>query len=182
MMAIPSAPTRSSALVLVALLCAAAAAADGGRVRVHQDSGPFTVTVFTAPEPLTAGPAEITVLVQERGSGAVLRDARVEIELRSPAMGPPRIFAASAGTNRLFRVAVVELAPAGDWGLAVVVRRAGATGRVSGSVPVGPPVSRLSWIWPFLAVPPIGVALYALRAAVRRGRRGRESSRVDSSR
>ncbi len=174
MMLTPSAPTRSSALGLVALLCAAAAAADGGRVRVHQDSGPFTVTVFTAPEPLTAGPVEVSVLVQERGSGAVLRDARVEIELRGPAIGPPRIFAASAGTNRLFRVAVVELATAGDWEVAVVVRRAGATGRVSGSVPVGPPVSRLSWIWPFLAVPPIGVALYALRDAIKRGRQARQ--------
>lgn len=181
-MLIPNAPARSPALVLAALLCAGTAAADAARVRVHQDSGPFTVTVFTAPEPLTAGPAEISVLVQERGSGAVLRDARVEIELRGPAIGPPRIFAASAGSNRSFRVAVVELEPEGDWEIAVVVRRAGATGRVSASVPVGPPVSRLSWIWPFLAGPPIGVALYALGNAVRRGRKRREIAEVDASR
>ena len=152
----------------LAVLCASAATADDGRVRLHRDAGPFTVTVFTAPEPLTAGPADVSVLVQDRVSGEALFDARVEIELHPPGAVRGRITAAVPGANRLFQAAVVELATPGDWGLGVAVSRAGATGQVSCVLPVGAPASRLPAIWPFLAAPPLGVALYAIGGALRR--------------
>jgi hypothetical protein len=160
---------RTSAALVV--LCAASALADGGRVRLHQDAGPFRVTVFTAPEPLTAGPADISVLVQDRASGETLLDARVAIALRAPGASQPRIIAAARGSNRLFQSAAVELAAPGAWDLTVTVGRSGAIGRVSCVLPVGPPDSRFVAIWPYLALPPVGVALYALGAVLLRGRR-----------
>ena len=70
---------RRAIAAFALLLCAAAAAADGGRVRLRQDAGSFAITVFTAPEPLAAGTADVSVLVQDRQTGAVLLDASVDL-------------------------------------------------------------------------------------------------------
>lgn len=159
---------RRWAAAAVLLLCAAAGTADGGRVRLRQDAGPFAITVFTAPEPLAAGPADISVLVQDRQSGAVLLDAAVEIRLAGPAGTAPVFASAVPGTNRLLKAAAVALDRPGPWNVEVVVRREGETARVTCPLPVSPPVSRLASAWPFLAFPPAAVALFALRRAIRR--------------
>jgi len=151
-----------------ALACAAVALGDGGRVRLQADAGPFAVTIFTAPEPLAAGPADVSVLVQDRTTGEVLPDASVEIVLAGPGGGARTIRAAGPGTNRLLRAAALSFDRAGSWGLEVVVRRGIETGRVACPLPVGPPGSPLGGVWPFLAFPPAAIGLFALRGAIRR--------------
>jgi hypothetical protein len=151
----------AAGVLLLALIEGAVAHADGGRLRSRQVAGPFAVAVFTAPEPLAAGAADISVLVQDRVSGEVVLDAEVTLELSGP--GPARAIAAGAGANRLLKAAVVDLAPAGLWTLGVAVRRGAAAARVSCELPVGAPASRLSAIWPLLALPPLAVVLFALR-------------------
>src|SRR6266478_1753293 len=71
-------------LFLVAALLAFSswAQADGGFVELHQEVGPFVVTVFSAPGPLRAGPVDITVLVQDRASGQPLLDGEVLVRLK----------------------------------------------------------------------------------------------------
>jgi hypothetical protein len=161
---------RRAALLFVLFACAAAAAADGGRVRVRRAAGPWTITVFTSPEPLVAGPADVSVLVQERDGGAIVLDADIVFELRGPG-GKERAVAAGPGTNRLLESAVVTLATPGDWLVSVSVRRAGESARVSCPLPVGPAPSRLAGLWPLLAFPPFGVALFALHGALASSRR-----------
>ena len=159
---------RRGVVAAALLACAAAVLGDGGRVRLRGDAGPFTVTIFTAPEPLAAGPADVSVLVQDRATGEVLPDASVEIVLVGPGGGAPTIRAAAPGTNRLLRAAAVTFDRPGSWGLEVVVRRGSETGRVACPLPVGPPSSPLGAVWPFFAFPPAAIGLFALRGAIRR--------------
>ena len=65
--------------------------------RVKQ-AGPFIVSIFTAPEPLRAGPVDVSVLVQSSG-GAVLTDAVVDILLES-ATAPDRAAASQSHARR----------------------------------------------------------------------------------
>ena len=51
-------------------------------LRARQEAGPFIVSIFTAPEPLRAGPVEVSVLVQS-SDGGVLTDAVVDLLLES---------------------------------------------------------------------------------------------------
>jgi hypothetical protein len=166
---------RRGAALLALFACAAAAAADGGRVRVRQEAGPWTVTVFASPDPLVAGPADLSVLVQDRDGGSVVPDARVVFVLRGPA-GDERAVTAGRGANRLLGSAVVTFATPGDWLLSVRVHRAGASAELSCALRVRPGPSRLAGLWPYLAFPPFGVALFALHGAlVSRRRKSRRS-------
>jgi len=79
---------KMRAALAAALLWPAAAYPDGGTLRLRQDTGPFMVSVFTAPQPLRAGPADVSVLVQDRASTEVLLDAEVTLTLRPPDGAP----------------------------------------------------------------------------------------------
>jgi hypothetical protein len=163
--------TARAASAAVLFLAAALAVGDGGRVRLRQDAGPYAITVFTAPEPLIAGPADVSVLVQDRRTGDVVLDAPVEVRLRPPDGVRTLAHATTAGRNRLLRHAAVEVPFAGQWHLEVAVRRGTAEEIVSALLPVEPASSHDASVWPFVAAPPVAVALFALREARFRRRR-----------
>ena len=158
--------------IAAALLLAIAsrAQADGGRVRMHQTAGPFALTVFTAPEPLTVGSAEVSVLVQDALTGEAVLDADVEIRLRPLDAVETVQYAARPGNNRLFRQATVNLSSPGRWHLEVAVRRGTQEGIISGLLPVATAASRWRTAWPFVAAPVLLVVLF-LAGARRRRRR-----------
>lgn len=162
---------RRAGLLASGLLVAAVAPADGGRQLLRRDAGPFTITVFTAPEPLTAGLADVSVLVQERGSGRVALGAAVALRVRPPGGTAWRGVEAGIGSNRLYRSAVLDVPVAGDWDLEVVVRRDGETATVTGMLPVGPAASKAAGIWPYLAAPPLLITIFAAGQVLRRRRR-----------
>jgi hypothetical protein len=162
---------RRLLLSSVLALCAAGALADGGRVRLRQDAGSFAITVFTQPEPLTSGPADLSVLVQDRATGRPLLDAEVEIRLKGPGAESTRTDIATSGTNRILKVIATDLPAPGNWRYEVVVRRGGETATVTGMLPVGARASRISAIWPYLATPPLVIVLFAWREAHSRRRR-----------
>lgn len=185
----PSAPygigrwlSRLAAL-LVAALAAGDVGADGGVVRLKETRGAFTVTVFS-PEPVEAGPVDLSVLVQG-GDAEVSTDAAVDLVLQPPdPTRPPIARRASreAATNRLLRAAVVELDEPGEWRLEVRVRRGDETATFVGALAVGPPRSRLLRLWPQLALPLVAVLLFAggqwlaaRREMSRRGASGRSA-------
>jgi hypothetical protein len=162
---------REAHFLAACLLVAAVAAADGGRQLVRQDAGPFRITVFTAPEPLAVGPADVSVLVQERGSGRVVLDAAVTVRLRPPGEPAWRRVEADVGSNRLLRSAALDLPVPGDWDLEVEVGRNGETAAVSATLPVRPPAPKAAAIWPYLAAPPLAIAFFAAGQGLRRRRR-----------
>ena len=150
-------------MMLTVLGLETAVSADGGLLRTRQQAGPFIVSIFTAPE-LRAGPVDVSVLVQSSG-GTVLSDAVVDILLESATSPIERRQAratADAAANKLVKAAVVDLPAAGPWTLSVSVHFNGASARVTCLLPVAPARSRMSLIWPWLVVPPVVIALFAV--------------------
>jgi hypothetical protein len=156
------------------LLLPAFAAADGGLVRVSRPAGPFVLTVFTAPTPLAAGPADVSVLVQDHTSLVPLLDARVSLDLALAAGGgaPLRVPATRAhATNRLLYAATVSLPAAGEWRLRARVEREGTVGEVVCRLPVEAGRPRVLAFWPWLLLPPVAVAFFALNDHLARRQR-----------
>ena len=100
---------------------------DGDIVRAQSVSGSMIVTVFTAPDPLRAGPTDVAVLVQDSSSGAPILNAAVRAST-SPvghsavAPGEAPIVAA---TNKLLSAATIDIPSPGDWDLQISIERAG---------------------------------------------------------
>jgi hypothetical protein len=144
------------------------AAGDGGAMRIVETAGPFIVGVFSAPEPLRVAPADLSVLVLERTGGQPVLDAAVALEVRPPDgsdAAPQRLDATHAqATNKLLYAALFLPAVPGEWTLHVTVTRGAASAAVQCTLPVAPERVSLAVIWPYLAIPPLAIALYALRA------------------
>lgn len=163
---------------LTAALVSRPAWGDGGTLRVMEPSGPFVVGVFSTPEPLRVAPADLSVLVLERTGGNPILDAVVSLEVRPPAgsdAGPQRLGATRGrATNKLLYAAPFLPGMSGDWTLHVTVTRGTESAAVECTLPVASDQAALVGIWPYLAIPPVAIALYAVRAwlLARRGRRG----------
>jgi hypothetical protein len=166
-------------LTLVLVLAAAQAMADGGTVRAREAVGPFTVTVFTAPQPPAVGPLDVSVLVQDANDAAVL-DADVGVRLTSADGGTEiaRDATRAAATNKLLYAAVADVPAAGTWTVDVDVRRGDVRAAVTTAVPVGPASPALRALWPYLALPPVGLLLFALHQTLSAGRRGVDRTSV----
>ena len=86
----PESPTVSYILLGLALAIPAAAAGyglfaperidiDGDVVRIQQISGPFRISVFTAPDPVEKDDFEVAVLVQDARTSEAILDSEVEL-------------------------------------------------------------------------------------------------------
>lgn len=164
---------KRAAAAAVLLAIASHAPADGGRMRLKETAGPFVVAVFTAPDPLTVGTADVSVLVQDALTSDAVIDADVEIRLRPlvPEGAETVQYAAAPGRNRLLRQAIVRLPSAGRWHLEIAVHRGAQGAIVSALVTVAPPTSPWRTEWPLLAAPAVLVALFVAGARRRRRRR-----------
>ena len=165
---------RALALAAVLFTCATAAFGDGGRLRVSVDAGEFRVAIFTSPEPLAAGRADVSVLVQGRASGEAILDAGVTLELLGPGGSGSVVTAGRHARNRLFYGAEVELSP-GAWIATARVRRGVSEAVATAAFDVRDSRRALQGAaWPYLSIPPFAVALYAANRGLRnRGRKRR---------
>lgn len=160
-------------LLLVALCAARHAFADGGVVRLKGEAGPFVVTLFSG-EPLRAGPADLSVLVQRREDGAAVLDAHVDLELEKPGGEVVRWVASrEQATNRLLQASTVDLDQEGRWKVRVAVRTVRGSGELAGEILVAAPQAPLARVWPLLAVPAAAVAWFVVLRWLRRRRRSR---------
>lgn len=155
-----------AACLLAALLLAGRAGADGGAVRLSQRVDDVSVTVFTSPTPLRAGPIDVSVLLLDGRTGAVIGDAGVNVTLRTP---PPEEMTVTAtatraqATNKLLYAALLDLPAAGAWRVEVAIDRAGhPPAAVTFDVDVAPPLPPWRTYWPYFALPAIAIAVYAL--------------------
>jgi hypothetical protein len=167
-----SAP-RGVVITLTVLCLEAVVLADGGVLRARHATGPFVVSVFTAPEPLRVGPVEVSVIVESSGGG-VLTDAVVDLLFESGTRGidPRRARATHDGASiGLAQAAVVDLPSAGEWTLTISVRSGAGAASTTCLLPVAPAASRLGTIWPWLLVPPIGILLFAVHQTLKQRRR-----------
>lgn len=91
------------------------AAADGGKLQLRREAGPYQITIFTSPTPLRPGPVDLSVLVQDQ-AGEIVDNADVEFQLKSES-GALLLQPASqaAATNKLLQSAKFVLPEGGAW-------------------------------------------------------------------
>ncbi len=134
--------------------------ADGGTLRLSERVDGYQITVFTAPAPLRAGPADVSVFVQDADTGEPAAGVRVTVQA-APRGRPDRAVrqpaTAEAATNKLFRSALFELPESGWWEIEAMVVGERGQARVRFEVEVAdrPPnwQAMAPWVgWPVLAV------------------------------
>lgn len=156
-------PGTAIPLILSAVLLAAAAPpvrADGGTVRASVQKGRWQVTVFTSPNPLRAGPVDVSVLVQDAKTGRPDPAARVTVTAASRTVPPVVVSEPAtpdAATNKLLVAALFDLPEAGWWDFQVEVAAAGETHEAAFAAEAAEPlpgwVSLAGWVgWPAAAV------------------------------
>jgi hypothetical protein len=166
-----AATARALLLALAVLAHAAATRADGGAVRARADRGSMTITLFTAPTPLRAGDADVSVLVQDRASGSVLLDAAVTLGLEPPdgtATGQIVPLDRQATRNQLLQAATVHLTATGRHRLIATVQRGAERVEVVAEVDVAAAPPALLALWPYLALPPVVVGIFLVQQLLRR--------------
>ncbi len=111
---------------------------DGDVVRMQAATGPYRISVFTAPDPLPAGPCDVSVLVQNRDSGEAVLDAPVGLAIERPdsANDPPALIPATseASSIKLLEAGTVDLPHRGQWNLRVTVRSGSSESVVQGTL------------------------------------------------
>ena len=146
----PESRTRSRILLGLAALLPIAAVAfaflvpdkidiDKDIVRAQADSGPFHITVFTPPDPVPSDDFEITVLTQDRDTGAIVLDDAVSVHLTSQQGAGKSVTAeASRGEaqNKILAATSVDLPSPGPWNLQLSVSRGKDSGAVSAPLDV----------------------------------------------
>lgn len=157
-----SARLRGAVLAgLLCLGCARAALADGGRLRFREPAGPFVVTLFTTPDPLTKGRADFSVAVERAGKPGLVQDAEIELVLTRADGGNGTIAlhaSRAAATSKWLQAANFSIPEPGLWRVTVQVRRGREAGECSGEVRVEAGGAQ-NWMWDVLPVPLAGLFL-----------------------
>jgi hypothetical protein len=157
--------------------------ADGGAVIKQQISGPYRVTLFGSPSPLRAGPADLSVMIQDAKTGepvlnqSVAIDVKAALDSTSTAWLPPCCsMAKSAGTvtathanaqNKLLYAANIVLPASGLHDITVQIGDATAPS-IESKIDVQPPSAPAASYWAYLAAPPLFIGIFALNQRLRR--------------
>jgi hypothetical protein len=161
-------------LFIPALLILAQATAwpDGGAVLLRRDTGDIVITVFTSPSPLSVGPVDISVLLQNRKGLEPVLDANVFVFLHENASGvefkahPTR----EQARNKLLYAAPVMFSQPGQWRMAVPVVRSGRQTGAGGKLEVAPDHNQVVSYAGYIAFPPIMIVLFVVRERLIRRR------------
>jgi hypothetical protein len=151
--------------LLACLLLPGPARGDGGRLQLSETSGNYRITVFTAPNPCRAGPVDVSVLVQDAVTGAVLPDATVVVTATdqvTPARPIEQPATGEAATNKLFHAAILDLPNPGLWEMTIRIDgpRGQAVSRFE--VEVADPIPPWVSLWPWLTWPAVVIAVFGV--------------------
>jgi len=178
-------------LLLCLLSLGQAALADGGRLSLHERAGPFTVTLFTTPDPLTVGSADFSIAVErsdDRGlNRGLVEDAKVTLILTplDPAhpgsesgSGQRLVLAAThaAASSAFLQAANFKLPAPGLWKIDIVVQQGRDLGECSGLIDVLPYQVATDGIAWQIAVVPLAMLLFAIHLALKRSSRTRSGT------
>jgi hypothetical protein len=176
-------------LVLSSIVCLARTSwADGGAIQFQGDAGTCHVTVYTLPPILSAGPVDVTVLIQDRSKLNPLLDAHVLLglsaqaasSLKKEAWSPPACALnmplsladiparLNHGENRLLYGALVQVPYSGIWRLKINIQRNAEAASVSTLLNVNPPAPPPLAYWQLFALPPLGVLGFILNRTAKR--------------
>jgi hypothetical protein len=130
--------------------------ADGGAILLRKQAGPLLITVFGTPR---VGLTDFSVLVQKENDPVL--DADVELRVGDSAAR------ATPGANKLMYLAAIRLTRAGKVPITV---RVGDV-EVTGAIQVEPQPPPLVAYWPYFAVVPLAIMLFALNQSLKNRRR-----------
>src|SRR5438045_494793 len=145
----------------------------------------LVITVFSSPAPLSPGPVDISLLLQNRNGLELVLDASISLLLRSDVSGaeiraqPTR----EQAQNKLLYAAPVMLAEAGKWRFAVTILRNGERIDTTGIIDVAPAPEMAASYWSYIAFPPLMIVVFVVRERLiqrkPKGRGDARFSRVD---
>jgi hypothetical protein len=155
--------------------------ADGGVVLAQQTSGPYRITLFGSPSPLRAGPADLSVFVQDLKTGEAVLTPKVDVQVQaastdageawvppccSMTMGARTITAThDAAQNKLLYAANIVLPASGPHKILV---RLDDVNVISTSAEIARPLPPVAHYWSYLALPPLFIVGFALNQRLRR--------------
>jgi hypothetical protein len=157
--------------------CSPEAMGDGGTLRFSGPRGGLSVSVFTAPTIVCAGPIDVSVLLLETESGRPITDIPIEVRARQIGREEALISAvatSAAASNKLFQAAQLELPEHGQWRFEILVRTPAALQPIEFDVDVAPALPPLLQLVPWIAWPLVPIGLFGIRE-VWRGNRARRS-------
>jgi hypothetical protein len=188
-------PDHVLAALLLLLLPVDEARADGGIIRWRETQEPFLITIFTSSEPVSEGLVDVSVMVQDRISSEPILDASVELMFTAPPGSVPQPAARTccqmcSGTktgtspsnmtqftvaatreqasNKLLYAAPIKFSTAGNWRMSAVIARGNDAVKIACAIPVGSPPRRLTGLLPYLALPPLMIALFTINQCLRK--------------
>ena len=149
-------------LILIGLHAGSAAAHTEGKMQLASEAaGPYKLTVWTSPEPVTVGEMHVAVAVVLAEDASPVLDAIVFVDLK-PVGGSGQTITSQAtaedATNKFLREAIIDLAAAGPYQATITVEGAdGMSGSASFEFEAVEEGS-LNWL---LVVVGVGLALLA---------------------
>jgi hypothetical protein len=150
--------------LLVIILAQTTAFADGGTVQLRKEAGPFVITVFTSPAPLSTGPVDISLLLQNRNGLEPVLDASVSLVLCEPSGAEIRArLTREQAQNKLLYAAPVTFAKSGQWQLEITILRDGEPTGATGTIDVAPAPEMAASYWPYIAFPPLMIVAFVVR-------------------
>ncbi len=153
--------------LLCAFLCPAMLLADGGTVQFRRNAGPFWVSLFTTPAPLRPGRGELSVLLESEANHQPLLDAAVRIVIRKDDRTINLEATRAQATNKLLYACQVDILSSGRWDVEVIVDRNGQRASATGTLSVLDPLPPLLMYWPYFAIVPVFILLFAIHQFLR---------------
>jgi hypothetical protein len=146
------------------ILAQAAALADGGTVQLRKEAGAFVITVFTSPAPLSAGPVDISLLLQNRNGLEPVLDATVSLILRDPSGAEIRArLTREHAQNKLLYAAPMTFGTSGKSQLDITILRNGERTGATGTIDVAPAPEMAASYWSYIAFPPLMIVAFVVR-------------------
>jgi hypothetical protein len=127
--------------------------------------GGYRISVFTSPDPLRAGPIDISVLLQDAETGNAIPNAQINVSL-IPSSGRGvttyAVATSDAATNKLLNAALVELPEAGLWDVEVACLTEHGPARVQFKIDAAPRSAGRLKVWPWFSWPVAVVMLFGV--------------------
>jgi hypothetical protein len=140
--------------------------ADGGSLVLRKQVGPLTISIFSAPQPLRVGSADLSVMVQQTNDRSTILDARVEINLIKPGADDISNISVAAthanSTNKLLYTALVTLPSPGVWRVVAEIKSEKGSGQVEGEINVLEQQPAIISYWADFALVPLIVLLFII--------------------
>ena len=146
-------------------VCCAVASADGGRIVLVEKQDNYSISVFTSPDPLRAGPIDISVLLQDATTEQAITDVEVDVSLTSRDGHGPTIRAiatSAAATNKLLSDALMVLPAAGIWDVEIDIAVGRCRPQVHFAIEAGQPLPHWLTVWPWFSWPAAAVVLFGI--------------------